>query len=764
VFDIYGSPGIQFFTDPWKLFLDGSISFEIPVVRGHIEAREATALAWQPTNTRRDSSHDETNGCEYATLALEHIRLLELLPGDGSDSLTGKIHAYGINSPLRPPYRALSYAWGLDATHPSGFPLDTSDGRIELTSSLYAALRHLRAAERSEWLWVDAICIDQRNNTEKTLQIRLMQDIYRLADEVVVWLGTAESHSDLAIDILKQIYSHLSISSDVEGGAAEAKRDDVVRQYLQGDHGGIRDLLSRSWFSRVWVIQELVWAPRATVMCGFSTISWVMFYTALRMCEEHSAKSPVNSTVTGQSTAVVSQGNKRPMLMLPNAGPLHALEYMRNRLIDQHRKLRLLDLLDKFAYARATVPRDKIFALLSLACDNHALFYADYESEFEDLIRRFARGFIEQGEAMHLLSRSGSGKAYRFCSWIPDWTADGKGDATALHKTISTWKASGGHGRESSRFQVSADAPQPGPREPWLNSGPRPALNVPGRCVDRITVVARTALPTAIQDRSSSLDMKRIRNIRAVIYTLCGNSKGNQEYRYPTGEALEDVIIKLLIGDANGPHSNISFANILENRDHALPSTSAPKPPSQEDASLGRDGSAGWEADLKTVISSVYLDADVSAYESLPQKLRVTYAKYWETAVEFAGRFPSPHFAVTERGYLCVVPGATAKGDIICAFSGGRVPFLLRPRHQQSTTKPPQPAPAPAPPSRSPFRFIGKKPLPSVTETISHDLPSRKGPYRLIGECYVHGIMFGEDKPLGNGAVEANEMETFALE
>ncbi|KAK3339883.1 hypothetical protein B0T25DRAFT_586421 [Lasiosphaeria hispida] len=109
---------------------------------------------------------------------------------------------------------------------------------------------------------------------------------------------------------------------------------------------------------------------------------------------------------------------------------------------------------------------------------------------------------------------------------------------------------------------------------------------------------------------------------------------------------------------------------------------------------------AGWEVDLKTVIPSVHLDAD-------------------ETAVEFARRFPSPHFAVTAKGYLGVVPGGTEVGDAICVFPGGGVPFLLRKKSESSSRH-----------------------------------------YSLIRECYIHGIMFGEDKLFENAAAA----ETFSLE
>lgn len=763
VCDIYGSPEVQFFTNPWKLFLDGFATMSCSWVSGTIEARETVALAWRPTIARPISAPDRPNDYEYEFLALEHIRLLELLPGSDGDGLKGVIHHHGINSPTRPPYRALSYVWGPPmAQLANAFTLSIGDGVIKITPSLNAALYHLRALGRSEWLWVDAICINQQNKAEKTLQIRLMQDIYRLANEVVVWLGTAEEDSDLAIDTLDRIHSALTTPSDVLDGVEDARRDGLVRRYLEDDRGSVTKLLSRSWFTRVWVVQELVWGPRATVRCGASNISWDKFYTALRMCEEHSALSfsSINTIQQLAMTASETSGMERSAMFFPNAGPLHALAYMRNRLTNQHRKLRLLDLLDMFSYAKATEPLDKIFALLSLACDGHALFFADYDSKFEEVICRFAQGFVGQGEALDLLYRSGLGKAYKFCSWIPNWTANGRADASVLHKTISKWRASEGAGKEPSLFQAAPDVPMSKEWEPQLGSGPLPPLKMPGRSVDRIEVVADTALPTDVPDHSTSLPIKLVRDMRAIISSLCGinNNSTRGKYRYPTGEALEDVTVRLLIGAASGPHGNANATAVRENRLHAL-STTAASP--LQDERAGEHCGEGWEADLKTVISSVYLDADVSAYTSLPLAMRVTYIKYWETAIEFARRFPSPRFAITERGYLCVVPGGTRKGDVVCIFPRARVPFLLRSKRQPQQQQQERKKDSSSGGGTQFSRLIGKKDSSKLTEKNT-SWTSGEGPYKFVGECYVHGIMFGEDKSFENAA--ARMPEVFSLE
>ena len=52
-------------------------------------------------------------------------------------------------------------------------------------------------------LWVDAVCINQTNISERTTQVRMMRTIYSRAACVLVWLGEAEATDDIALLLLK---------------------------------------------------------------------------------------------------------------------------------------------------------------------------------------------------------------------------------------------------------------------------------------------------------------------------------------------------------------------------------------------------------------------------------------------------------------------------------------------------------------------------------------------------------------------------------
>ncbi|KAF6806273.1 hypothetical protein CSOJ01_08932 [Colletotrichum sojae] len=118
--------------------------------------------------------------------AEKEIRLLRILPGTWSEAI--QLELFVVSLDAKPHYRALSYAWG-SATETRRV---TFGGQpFEVTTNLFKALRRLRKVAEALEMWVDAICIDQDGHTEKTEQVSLMGEIYAGAFEVIIWLGDA---------------------------------------------------------------------------------------------------------------------------------------------------------------------------------------------------------------------------------------------------------------------------------------------------------------------------------------------------------------------------------------------------------------------------------------------------------------------------------------------------------------------------------------------------------------------------------------------
>lgn len=201
------------------------------------------------------------------------IRLLELLPADSlHDPIQCKLYATQLS--METEYTALSYVWG-DPKATS--PITVNNLPFQATHDLCAALRRIRSKFiLPTTLWVDAICINQSDNDEKSLQVQLMRDIYHTASLVTVWLGESDKYSDEAMAIIKLTASLVECISEkgetqvqycMRVGASALCKDDS--RFI-----ALREFFSRPWWSRVWVVQEVVVSRHAKILCGTREMRW----------------------------------------------------------------------------------------------------------------------------------------------------------------------------------------------------------------------------------------------------------------------------------------------------------------------------------------------------------------------------------------------------------------------------------------------------------------------------------------------------------
>lgn len=73
-------------------------------------------------------------------------------------------------------------------------PIRVDGVEFPVTVNLHEALLRLRDPAIERIIWIDAVCIDQDDDTEKTHQIGLMSKIYGQANRVIIWLGEALPH------------------------------------------------------------------------------------------------------------------------------------------------------------------------------------------------------------------------------------------------------------------------------------------------------------------------------------------------------------------------------------------------------------------------------------------------------------------------------------------------------------------------------------------------------------------------------------------
>ena len=206
-------------------------------------------------------------------LSEDHIRVIELFPGANVDdplkcNLTSELRQNTKNT-----YDAISYVWG-DPNNK--VKITCCDRILSITASLADALRTIRSKNpnTSHRLWADAICINQLSHEEKNHQVKRIGQVYENARPVLAWLGPDEDGTALdCFDLLKKCNLHLAELFHTYKHIQNIPSYDSL-SLLCGDPKGwlkIRRLMSLSWFTRVWVIQEaglakechLLWGTRA---------------------------------------------------------------------------------------------------------------------------------------------------------------------------------------------------------------------------------------------------------------------------------------------------------------------------------------------------------------------------------------------------------------------------------------------------------------------------------------------------------------------
>lgn len=158
-----------------------------------------------------------------------------------------------------PPYVALSYIWGeqdsnLKVIECNGMPILVRDN---LWDFLYRYRPRVRPGDQVNYIWIDALCINQEDEPERNHQVALMRDIYSTASSVIVWLGEDMGSTAMASDFFP----------DSEDSFARLMVDEG-HSISESQWNALLDLLTKPYWRRVWVVQEFVLANTISMWCG----------------------------------------------------------------------------------------------------------------------------------------------------------------------------------------------------------------------------------------------------------------------------------------------------------------------------------------------------------------------------------------------------------------------------------------------------------------------------------------------------------------
>ena len=224
------------------------------------------------------------------------------------------------------------------------------------------ALFYLRSKTETLTLWIDAICINQLDTSERNHQVAQMGTIYSNAVEVIVWLGMPTEESYAAFDLLRSLTS--------------SPRTAVRRhmQKLQDPWQHLRGICQRTYWKRLWIIQEVVRAARITVQCGTATIDWESLCTGLEMAADPEHLRDETSSNEPKWLLSLKQQRKG---------------YHQNG-------CRIVSLLESCTDSECLDPRDMVFGLLGLADDCGDVLLADYSKSTADVFNDVVAFYYNQ--------------------------------------------------------------------------------------------------------------------------------------------------------------------------------------------------------------------------------------------------------------------------------------------------------------------------------------------------------------------------------
>jgi hypothetical protein len=394
----------------------------------------------------------------------EEIRLLCL---DPADRLNDPLHGTLQHAKLHEAYfSALSYVWGQTERDRSNISikyerstrqylaskLHGNSGspayRHSIGSSLATALRHLRQKYGRITIWVDALCINQMDDKEKSWQVPLMKSIYYKAKDVHAWLGPwydenvgAIDNVNTAFDLADTVWGLVEQTKHVRNLLAEndwleacftvASPDQASDQAqrvwtefstelhraalsdssVQAKLASIKTLSQNAYFSRMWILQETGRASKLTFHYGLRHMSHRRILLALGLA--NSLRGPQLKNEFGEQLS----GFDTRFLGCLSARTTCA------------QKRSLKDVLAGAYFSppplhQATDTRDLVYARLGLAEDSRGI-EVNYKLSVAEVYTAASSFLLVEGSLELLVTF----KPYRFQQWssserLPSWAYD----------------------------------------------------------------------------------------------------------------------------------------------------------------------------------------------------------------------------------------------------------------------------------------------------------------------------------------------------
>ncbi|KAF6815207.1 heterokaryon incompatibility protein [Colletotrichum sojae] len=584
------------------------------------------------------------------------FRQLHIHPGKPEDPIRCDMVAVALDK--APPFKALSYVWG-DPTQVAS--INCAGFQREVTVSLFEGLRRIRSPDVMEVAWADAICINQSDNAEKAQQVDLMGVIYDTAAEVIVWLGNDPDNSAEGA-FAGLIGSNYAVGTNThntwitvpgsEIALGTPKKDGDLQYYPIREYKStlpsiltaprleaIKKLYRLTWFTRVWVLQEVGLATRATAYWGDRSIA----FGEIAMFIHHGMSDENMITTLGQDVKDVISGP--PYYAFWNVwstydkkgGWVDTTPVLNEftKVLAAECNIDFVLVLEASRRFNATNPLDHVFAFLGhpkalLPGTDRPLIQANYGLDLPSLhlmvacrLAEQSLNFLVQVQNTEEPLRVGN----KVPSWVPQWNVNIPDAPSAFWEA---WDAS---------LRLSRQAP-------WTASVTNRKLIVEALLFDTVFLHTNT-MREADFDRYSSGAGKLIEE--------CWNLTEQASKASPH-----------VYGDEGAPLALASTVtcNYRSSRNRA-----------NDDDSLVED----FMQYCAIMNEEFYLDKLKRygvEYQLLPMSQRLTGTK-------FTNYGTNRRFFVTKDGYWGLGHPLMQENDVCAILFGGDVPFVLRPTSEQ---------------------------------------------------------------------------------
>jgi hypothetical protein len=538
-----------------------------------------------------------------------------------------------------PAYLALSYAWG-DTSVVGYFASHRgSQGRrIPYNKGIFDITNNILAPGTTLYLWIDALCINQEDLSERASQVAMMGTIFAQARQVIAFIGEADEISTTAMDFILRtvncICAHGSISKSGTAPTLTTLLSEIGP--APRDCESIRGLISRRWFRRFWVVQEIALGNDPVLVCGKHSLQWCaleLFIDLVYMAFESPESEHASFPICGDFLNVPRY--------LQNASAM--LGARRGQRRDGLQPPFLFTLSSLSVTFESSDPRDRIYALLGLATAKkyRDVLLPNYEIRVEDLYVKLARQMLMSERNINFLHMAGIGhhRSLSLPSWVPDWTS--------LPREIF-------RNMDFEGFPVQErNAELCQPRFSFDQEYPN-VLTLYGGVVDSISLIVRDSYPFFTSWRASSF--------------------------YVTAAPFLDAVMELV--HASYPEDQCEISS-------GRPWT---KPLMETLSATGSPLATFWSPrqnevdELGTTRTSMITEVGFGKFlERLRRWTRdqsvipLTSVEEVDFASSFIKGSMQRRFYISSAGHFGLATEGARVGDYVCMFEGHLVPFIVRP-------------------------------------------------------------------------------------